>query len=104
MIKVEDFAESVEITGYPEQIAMELEEAARAVRKALCKRFGKEKGNGFFDFIIANSKKEKVGMEKEAVELHRRLEAEHPEDIALYKDSQVAKALQECLRKRGVSL
>lgn len=48
MIIVGDFAEFIQVTGHPEQMALELEETARAVRKALSGRFGEEAGNAFF--------------------------------------------------------
>lgn len=48
MIIVGDFVEFIQVTGYPEQMALELEETARAARKALSGRFGEEAGNAFF--------------------------------------------------------
>ncbi len=42
MIMIGDFGEFVKITGYPEQVAMELEAAARAVREVFCGWLGEE--------------------------------------------------------------
>lgn len=89
MIVVEDFSKSVKITGYPEQIAMEFEDAARVVREALCARLGKDKGNVFFEFIIVNSRKNKSEADADAVEIRHRLEAEDPELVKMFDSSPV---------------
>lgn len=95
MINVEDFGTSIRVTGRPEQVAMELELAARTVREVFCKYLGEENGNIFFDEIIAHAKRKDVELEKE-YELIRK---ENPEFVEEFERSSVIQDLNECFGK-----
>lgn len=102
MIIVGDFAEFIQVTGHPEQMALELEETARAVRKALSGRFGEEAGNAFFDAVIENSRKEKDERDAEADEVRRRLEIEEPELVRAFDASPLVRDLMDSPKNRVV--
>lgn len=95
MISVEDFGKSVKITGHPEQVAMEFELVARVVRGDFCKYMGKELGNAFFEYILANAKKTEAELEEE-FEL---IKKENPEFVEEFERSSVIQDLNECFGK-----
>ncbi len=92
MINVEDFGKSVKVTGHPEQVALEFELAARTVRGAFCKYMGEERGNIFFEEILANAKKTDAEMEEE-FEL---IKKENPEFVKEFENSPALQSLRDC--------
>ena len=93
MIKVKDFGMSFEIDGIPEQIAMELTVAARAVKESFCESLGEEQGNEYYEFILDTAKKTDSEV-NEAVECLMR---ENPELVEEIEHSPVAQWLRNCL-------
>lgn len=83
MIMIGDFGKSVKINGRPEQVALELETAARTVREAFVKRLGEGNGNDFFETVIANARLTDSERDAEADALLCRREIENPELVRM---------------------
>lgn len=94
MIVIGDFGKSVKITGHPEQVALELEIAARTIRETYCRALGEEIGNDFFEEIIAAAKLTDKERDAEAREIWRRTEMESPELIHVLDASPLMKDLR----------
>lgn len=92
MIIVGDFMESIQITGHPEQVAMEFEFAARAVRTTFCNWMGDDAGDTFYKYILAMAEKS----EDEIAEMYQHIREENPELAEKFDHSKVMQDLQDC--------
>lgn len=95
MINVDDFGKSIRITGHPEQVAMEFEFVARAVRTTFCDWMGDSAGDAIYKEILAMAEKS----EDEITDEYQRIRAENPELAEAFEHSPVLQSLMDCIDK-----
>jgi len=93
MINVDDFGKSIRITGHPEQVAMEFEFVARAVRTTFCDWMGDSAGDAVYKEILAMAEKS----EDEITDEYQRIRTENPELAEAFDHSKVMQDLRDCL-------
>lgn len=98
MIKIEDFCKAIYVKGYPEQIAMEFEDLARAVRVGLCEGLGKEVGSAFYKEILARAEMSAAESRRLAGMEAEHLEKERTEIFELFMNLPSVKTMEQALQ------